>query len=78
MSASATSMVCEEKARLIRQHLEAIDKYFGVTKRELERKRATTNAPDYKHLAEAVVESGRFVKLCRDALLRHVTQHGCI
>jgi len=70
-------MVCEEKARLVRQHLEAIDKYFEASKRELEQKRPTANTPDYQQLVAAVLESARFVKLCRDAVLRHVAQHGC-
>jgi hypothetical protein len=77
------SVVCEEKARLIRQHLQAIDKYFEASRRELQRKRPAAGTRDNPylgeaHLGEALVEAGRFVNQCRDALLRHIAQHGCI
>ena len=77
MSATAMSVVCQEKGRLFREYEQAREEYYEAAKQELEVKRSTAQTPDYERLVEAVVEARRFMGLCRRALLRHVAQHGC-
>jgi hypothetical protein len=77
MSATATSAVCQEKARLFREYEQAREKYYEAATQELEGKRSTSQTPDYERLVEGVEAARRFMGFCRRALLRHIAQHGC-
>ena len=54
---ASAAVVCEEKARLLRENDQAINRYHQTALRELERQRATSSTPDYEQLAKAVYDA---------------------
>ena len=75
--AAPAAGVCEEKARLLRENDQAINRYHQTALRELERQRATSSTPDYEQLAKALYDARVFAERARRALQRHIADHGC-
>jgi hypothetical protein len=77
LATPSKAVVCEDKARLIRENEEAIERYYQTTMRELERHRATSPTPGYLQLAKSVYDARRFAERAHHALQRHIAKHGC-